>query len=939
MSLDLLDADEIRNAIATLYGPADVFELRVLEGKDRRDGRAFQWAGWFTGDAAEALIDELRRLRGGWHGVYVTANPCDPLLLHRSPNRIEPAKRGATTTDLQIPRRRQLLADFDPVIWGSEGQIKGIAATDSERAAALERAELVAGELRRAGFPDPVRGDSGNGGHLLYRVDLPADSTLPERFARALARLWGDHPGKAGEWNRAATVEIDTSIYNPARIWKLYGTLACKGGGIGDRPWRMARLLEVPIGGADLLTAERLEAWLAAVEPVQEPAPAAAPARSPGPARGPAGDFDPLELARAAGLDLTDGRKRADGATFFEVRSACPGCDRERKAWLSVAESGAVGFGCRTQSCRYSDSKARPGDLWKAWRAEHDPAYAPDAAPGPTAEDRRASASAFAERHARPEPAEGGLDVSAFIGDAPIEPEPAQAPARASRRRQADDDGRHRVVVTVDPRELRDAVLEALAASPGVYVSQGHLATAAGGRMLELKGGALDSAAVDACRFVKPQRDRVTGEFTDRPDALPVRVRGMLENLEAIGPAALERFRVVDQVTTTPFFTADGQAVTRAGYCAEARTLLVDPPELEDQPEPDGAACLAYLRELVADFPFEGGLYSAEVSNWIGAALVPMVRPMIAGPVPMLLIEGNVPGIGKSFLASAIRLLYGLPSEAGALPKDEKMVATLIPSILKESKAVHVFDDVTHSVISATLNRLLTCRTYSDRVLGVSETASYIVLQLWIMTMNNARVSADMVRRVFRTRLRFEGPGKPEDRRFARDFLAHVEANRAAILARLRQLVAEWIAAGRPVPAGLPTMGSFEAFARVVGSILWHAGDRAWLTNAAATKEAVALDDDWPPFLAAWHTSPEMAWNTPQRPAQLWAFAAKHGLLGSVLGQGGNDSAQIERLRYQLRARRDTPINGYRIVERADSLGQRVYNVEIIPQQATLGLH
>ena len=266
--IDLLDPAEIRAAIATLYRPDDVFELRVLEGRDREgeNGRAMQWAGWFTGGDAELVIGQLRRLRGGWHGVYTTANPTDPLLLQRQARRLEPAKRNATTTDAMIPRRRWLLSDFDPTVWGAGGQVKGIAATDDEKAHALERAAFVAGELEAAGFPAPVRGDSGNGGHLLYRVDLPGDSHLPERFAKALAALYGDKPGKPGSWDRSARVEVDTSIFNPARIWKLYGTLACKGAGQADRPWRMARLLDVPFDGGQVLDAGALEAWIEAAE-------------------------------------------------------------------------------------------------------------------------------------------------------------------------------------------------------------------------------------------------------------------------------------------------------------------------------------------------------------------------------------------------------------------------------------------------------------------------------------------------------------------------------------------------------------------------------------------------------------------------------------------------------------------------------------------------
>ena len=938
----LIDDAELRQALALIPLPGNVYEIRVLEGRERPDGWAAQWCGWFEHGQEDAVVAELRRLRGGWHGVYLTPNPCDPLLLHKAANRLIKAKRGELTGDAQIRRRLWLLSDYDPVVWGAEGQIKGIPATDAERAHALARRDHVHAELQAWGLPAALVADSGNGGHLCWRVDLPAESHLPERFVKALSALYGDAPGKAGAWNRSATVEIDQSVFNPARIWKLYGTLACKGAGVGDRPHRMARIEDVPLGGCEVVGEAELQAWIEWAEarastPTRSlsdrPAPAAIAERSPAPPSGAA--FDALELARAAGLELSDGRRRADGATFFEVLSACPGCDRARKAWISVAESGAVGLGCRTQSCRFSDSNARPGDSWKAWRTDNDPSYRQDAEPREPAPDR----AAYAERMAQP----AVVDVAGLLGGhgtptAP--PPPIEPPQPAPTAPVQDNDGRRRINVVQDLKAVHDQVVDTLAADPRLYVSQGKIARIAGARMVQLGAGALDLACVGACRFVKYQRDKVTGEFVPIPDSLPIRVRGMLENLDEDGAG---RFRVVEQVTRTPFFTADGQAVTAAGYCAPARTVLVDPPVLEDQPEPDGPACLEYLRELLGDFPFQGGVYGAELSSLVGAMLAPMVRPLIDGPMPMLLIEGNVPGLGKSKLGGMLRTLYGLEVEAGALPREEERIQALMLGILKKAEPVHVFDDVTHSVISATLNRAITGRTYSDRILGVTDTASYIIRQLWVMTLNNARASADMVRRVIRCRLLWDRPGRPEDRRDLRirNFEAHIEANRVAILSRLHQLVREWLDAGRPTPDDLPVMGSFESFAQVIGGILRHAGDRAWLTNTAEAKEDMAIDDEWRPFVLTWAADPECGttWNRPQRPTQLWALANRHGLLGSILGQGGNEAAQGARLASILKAKRDSVIGGYRIVgERDERTGQAAYRLQHVAEQATLPL-
>ncbi len=94
--------------------------------------------------------------------------------------------------------------------------------------------------MRSRGWPDPVAGDSGNGCHLLYRVDLPNDresADLVQNVLKTLAFLFDDE-----------IVKLDTGVYNAARIWKLYGTVARKGDPIPDRPHRRSEILYVPKG-------------------------------------------------------------------------------------------------------------------------------------------------------------------------------------------------------------------------------------------------------------------------------------------------------------------------------------------------------------------------------------------------------------------------------------------------------------------------------------------------------------------------------------------------------------------------------------------------------------------------------------------------------------------------------------------------------------------
>jgi hypothetical protein len=107
--------------------------------------------------------------------------------------------------------------------------------------------------LRAEGWPEPVLADSGNGYHLLYRIDLPADDafeTLPD--GQVVKRN-----GETTELVRACLkalaarfdtpeVAIDTGVFDAPRICKLYGTMARKGEPTEDRPHRYSRVVDLP---------------------------------------------------------------------------------------------------------------------------------------------------------------------------------------------------------------------------------------------------------------------------------------------------------------------------------------------------------------------------------------------------------------------------------------------------------------------------------------------------------------------------------------------------------------------------------------------------------------------------------------------------------------------------------------------------------------------
>jgi P4 family phage/plasmid primase-like protien len=217
------DPRQIAKALKVLFEPGTLVELRA-------PGTAKATvSGYFT------KIPQLAQAAAKWSGeapgVYVTLNPVNPALVARSNNRVtEYAKH--TTGDADIIKRQWLPIDLDAI------RPAGISATDEEHICALERAEKVRDHLLALGWPDPVLADSGNGAHLLYRIDLPNDDAsrlLIQRCLESLDVLFTDD-----------RVRVDQTTSNAARIWKLYGTVAAKGDSLPERPHRRAKLLDVP---------------------------------------------------------------------------------------------------------------------------------------------------------------------------------------------------------------------------------------------------------------------------------------------------------------------------------------------------------------------------------------------------------------------------------------------------------------------------------------------------------------------------------------------------------------------------------------------------------------------------------------------------------------------------------------------------------------------
>jgi hypothetical protein len=329
---------EASRAISLLFRPEDVIEVRVPKA-----GRQRTISGYFD-DPLELQRAVVRLEESEWPGVYWTLNPVNPALLARASNKLK-SFAETTTSDADILCRRWLPIDLDP------RRPAGISSSDEEHEAALDLVVGIREKLGTEGWPVPILADSGNGAHLLYRIELPNDpaaTVLVKACLQALAARFSTEG-----------VAIDVALFNASRIFKAYGTTSRKGDNTEERPHRRSHIIEAPSR--------------AAVTPIallEEVAKRASAGNSDGakvftmPGQG---QFDVEQFLRRHGIGYKAAVAYKGGRKF--VLEQCPFDPSHRAPDSAVFEQsdGRLGFRCLHNSCH--------GRGWRQFRELFEPGY------------------------------------------------------------------------------------------------------------------------------------------------------------------------------------------------------------------------------------------------------------------------------------------------------------------------------------------------------------------------------------------------------------------------------------------------------------------------------------------------------------------------------------------------------------------------------------
>ena len=203
-------------------------------------------------------------------------------------------------------------------------------------------------------------------------------------------------------------------------------------------------------------------------------------------------------------------------------------------------------------------------------------------------------------------------------------------------------------------------------------------------------------------------------------------------------------------VARQPYFReSDGELVKQPGYDKTAHRFGVFDARHFVIPEPtlDAArAALALLEELLTEFHFVAAHDKAAA---LAAIFTAVVRPTLPH-APAFHVRAPVFGSGKTYLCELIGAFSGPGGNAKvSYPTTSEEATKVILSLLLTSPACVEFDDMdTDWIPHGIIKRMLTAEAITDRILGVSKTATVSTRTLFLGSGNNVGPIRDLLRRV-----------------------------------------------------------------------------------------------------------------------------------------------------------------------------------------------
>jgi len=875
------DREEVRRVLQILYPSGHgVIELDVLTQTGILPGHF---------DEREKLLDEIEKYDGRDNvvAIYTSLNKIKPEAFERPEHPLSVANKVASGRRIEaadVARVSGILFDIDPFRTNSD---KKDSTTEAEHQAGVDAADFLKHRFSLMGWPEPVMGSSGNGATLRYLTNLPASGETEDLLQRMLKAANGLLPE-----HLLAQVEVDGAMFDRPRISKVLGTVTRKGQGTQERPHRRSRMISAP----DELDPVQLDCIMKLVAAGKNTESDGGTSKK---STDPQSDHvhersEPLSSDAAERLQELCA---ADQAFQSKLSRPALAGNRSNTECYLCARMWEAGF---DRPEIYAIMNSSPQTKW----AQRDEAYRQSTMEAgiSRAEETRKELIGLTEEEIIVATAAdvGALDDEEIIRSlAGIK---KRTPAkydnlialikkphknvRAATIREAvdkyidkrmwattgtkyshttsttspDPSGLHEIRVT--NRHMQDISAESMPelikhnSPPSIFVKGGCLVRTAedetGIMRIELLSEKVLRSILSRCAaYLKVESNGKGGETTIPTNAPTVVVTDIMAQPDWPGIVPIVG------LISSPVVRPDGSIVEQLGYDAATHLyytgktkMALNVPETPTQAEAKEAA--AYIvKEVFGDFPFKD---QASRANTIAALLTTLTLPLIGGNIPLGLFDKPQAGTGASLLTEIIaEIATGAKANMQTAPDSDDEWRKAITAVLISGPQIVVVDNVIAMLKSAKLSQMLTARTWSDRMLGLSKMLNLPQTAAWFATGNNIQLGGDIARRAYWIRLdaAIAQPWLRDGFRHP-DLMKWVHEHRSELLSMLLTMVRAWIVAGKPKGTAL-RIGSFEDWSRTIGGILTYAGVEGFLENAAELYASADQETgQWDLFLEQW---------------------------------------------------------------------------------------
>ena len=692
-------------------------------------------SGYYDRNHYDKLIADIAPFDGKASGIYTTLHNCKDDLMGRSFNKLLYSikkENNPTTGDGDIKELSVFPIDVD------SKRSSGVSATKEELETSFEKRNEILEFFNDNGL-EPIKAMSGNGYHLLIPLlhKVPVTDEIKDLFKDSGDIL-------------CAYFDGDQAIYNLARIWKLYGTMVCKGDHAPeiDRKHRRSRI-DIPDEFerydfhhicsviAKLKTSERV--------PMQPLETSKKKNRTSTSSNNSNNSFSDVEkFISDNGIEVLD-TSEGSAKTIYDIE--CPFCHNADASIVYMKTGDYWYFKCFHNSCSGKETK----DFKKLFQADQ-----------------------TLEQTELP-----NIYVNEINEHGNLQERKANV--------IADEAMKH--LNKADPNKIKVFMKDhffgqIVEVTKKKKIDEGLAVDVTYPTFVEFNKRSMRGLLNRKMNFVK--KSQKDGTITERMLMAPQ------DNIceDIIESQDKNNLPYLQTIVSHPTVTKDKKIINEPGYHEDDQLYLDGSKtvEIEDMTTEESYEILS---KWLKDFPFKD--YS-DLMNAFALLITPFIRSALPyGELPPLfVIDANSQGAGKSLLAEALpTVVLGFPPGSSQLSSNEEEVRKRITSGLIDGDEVVIFDNTTGLISSNALATAVSQPNWKDRKLGYSETLEMEQTAMYVITANNAQTDADLTDRACWIRLDVDE--RVADRKFASDkFLSDTIRNRPKLFSAIYKWVKDW---------------------------------------------------------------------------------------------------------------------------------------------------